>query len=170
MHTREDFIKRIMNGGEVTMNDLDNSRYMAELNEIREEAAERLEVQRIEHKRAEQRKLQIKELLRLDAEVERISYDDELNEQRRNEVLRPIAVRELKLREEWHSKRSQFHQLFAQVSGDHYNFRVVNNPLIAELRKSGAVLDKVNVSILEIPVSPAANMLLEERRRERSES
>jgi hypothetical protein len=56
------------------------------------------------------------------------------------------------------------------VSGDHYNFRVVNNPLIAELRKSGAVLDKVNVSILEIPVSPAANMLLEERRRERSES
>jgi predicted transcriptional regulator len=163
MDDREKLIERIMRGDAVNVDDVAQHNFKRELIEINEEAARRLTAEAARREVAEARENLITELLTLDAEVERLYLEDVDNERRRNEVLRPIAEREVDVRREWNQTQRKFIQVFHSLNGSTYDFRSVNNPLIGELRSRGAALSKINIPVHEIPYSPSAIMVLEER-------
>jgi hypothetical protein len=163
MDDREKLIERIMRGDAVNVDDVAQHNFKRELIEINEEAARRLDVEKSRREAAEARENQITELLRLDEEVERLYLEDADNERRRNEVLRPIADREIEIRRNWNQTQRKFIQIFHTLNGSTYDFRSVNNPLISELRSRGAALSKINIPVHELLYSPLANMILDER-------
>ncbi len=165
---REIFIEKVMRGEEVNLDDVAKSHAQNELIEIKSEAARRLDKEKSRREAAERRDTQIAELLRLDAEIEWISRENDDNDRRRVEAMRPFADRELELQKDWSQARSKFHQIFHQINGSTYDFRVVDNPLIAELKSRGAELKNINVDLFHAPLSPSANMVLKERERGKS--
>jgi tRNA G18 (ribose-2'-O)-methylase SpoU len=163
MDERELLIERIMRGDAVNIDDVAQHNFKRELLEINNEAARRLDAETTRREAAKFRENQITELLKLDAAVEQLYLDDEANERRRNEVLQPIAEREIEIRLHLNQKQRKFIQIFHTLNGSTYEFRSVNNPLIGELRSRGAALSKINIPVHEIPYSPSAIMVLEER-------
>jgi hypothetical protein len=163
MDDREKLIERIMRGDAVNVDDVAQHQFSRELIEINEEAARRLTAEAARREAAEARENLITELLTLDAEVENLYLEDVDNERRRNEVLRPIAEREVEIRKDWNQTQRKFIQIFHSLNGSTYDFRAVNNPLIGELKGRGAALSKINIPVHELPYSPSANMILDER-------
>jgi vacuolar-type H+-ATPase subunit I/STV1 len=164
MSTREDFIQRIMEGGEVTINDLDNSRYMTELNEIKEEAARRTEAQRIERQRAEKRKLEISEMLQLAAETKQLSDQYDENVRQCLEAMEPFADRELQIRRVSDMAWSKFNQIYHKLNGAAYDHFIITTPLLIELKEMGAVLTAIDDPLHKFPSSPPTSMVLNYRK------
>jgi hypothetical protein len=163
MDDREKLIERIMRGDAVNIDDVAQHNFKRELIEINEEAARRLTAEAARREAAEARENLITELLKLDEQVEQLYLEDVANVRRRNEVLRPIAEREIEIRKDWNQTQRKFIQIFHTLNGSTYDFRAVNNPLIGELRSRGAALSKVNIPVHEIPYSSSALSILEER-------
>ncbi len=168
MDDRELLIEKIMRGDAVNVDDVAQHQFKRELIEINAEAARRLDAEKSRREAAEARENQITALLKLDEQVERLYLEDVDNERRRNEVLIPIAEREIEIRRDWNQTRRKFVQIFHQINGSTYDFRAVNNPLIGELRSRGAALSKVNIDVHEIPYSPSALVILDEREKGKS--
>jgi hypothetical protein len=164
MSTREDFIQRIMEGGEVTINDLDNSRYMTELNEIKEEAARRTEALRTERQRAEQRKLEISEMLQLAAETKQLSDQYDENVRQCLEAMEPFADRELQIRRASDMAWSKFNQIYHKLNGAAYDHFIITTPLLIELKEMGAVLTAIDDPLHKFPSSPPTSMVLNYRK------
>jgi hypothetical protein len=164
MSTREDFIQRIMEGGEVTINDLDNSRYMIELNEIKEEAARRTEALRTERQRAEQRKLEISEMLQLAAETKQLSDQYDENVRQCLEAMEPFADRELQIRRASDMAWSKFNQIYHKLNGAAYDHFIITTPLLIELKEMGAVLTAIDDPLHKFPSSPPTSMVLNYRK------
>ncbi len=163
MDDRELLIEKIMRGDAVTESDVAQHNFSRELLQLNEEAARRVAAEKASREAAEKRENQITELLTLDAEVEKLYLEDVDNERRRNEVLIPIAEREIEIRRDWDQTQRKFIQIFHLLNGSTYDFRSVNNPLIGELRSRGAALSKINIPVHEIPYSPSALVILDER-------
>jgi hypothetical protein len=163
MDAREKLVERIMRGGVVTESDVAQHNFKRELVEINAEAARRVAAETARREAAEKRENQITELLNLDAAVEKLYLEDVDNERRRNEVLIPIAEREIEIRRDWNQTQRKFIQIFHSLNGSTYDFRAVNNPLIGELRSRGAALSKINIPVHELLYSTSALSILEER-------
>jgi hypothetical protein len=163
MDDRELLVEKVMRGGVVTESDVAQHNLKRELVEINAEAARRLDAEEANRVAVEARENKITELLTLDAEVEKLYLDNADNERHRAEVLRPIAEREIEIRTALYQSQRKFIQVFHSLNGSTYDFRSVNNPLIGELRSRGAMLSKINIPVREIPYSPSALSVLEER-------
>jgi hypothetical protein len=164
MSTREDFIQRIMEGGEVTINDLDNSRYMTELNEIREEAARRLEDEKAERERINRRKLEVSEMLQLAAETKQLSDRYDENFRQCLEAMEPFADRELQIRRASDMAWSKFNLIYHKLNGAAYDHFIITTPLLIELKEMGAVLTAIDDPLHKSPFSPTTSMVLNYRK------
>jgi hypothetical protein len=165
MDDRELLVEKVMRGGVVTESDVAQHNLKRELVQINAEAARRLEAEKANREAVEARESQIKELLNLDASVEKLYLENADNERRREEVLRPIAEREIEIRTALYQAQRKFNQIFHETNGVAYDFRV-NNSLVEELRSRGAMLGSINIPVHELPYSPSAIMLLEAREKE----
>jgi hypothetical protein len=162
MDDREKLIERIMRGGVVTESDVAQNNLKRELITLNAEAARRLDAEKANREATEARENKITELLKMDADVEKLYLENADNERRRDEVLRPIAEREIEIRTALYASQRKFNQVFHETNGVAYDFRV-NNSLVEELRSRGAMLDSINIPVHELPYSPMAIMVLEER-------
>jgi hypothetical protein len=168
MDGREKLIEKIIKGGVVTESDIAQHQFSRELVELNAEASRRVAAETTRREAAEAREAQITELIELDAEVERLYIENESNEQRKAEILKPLAEREIEIRVDWDKTRRKFVQIFHHLAGSTYDFRSVNNELIKELRGRGAVLSKMNIDVFQIPISPLARVILDEREKTKS--
>lgn len=165
---RETFVERVMRGDEVKLDEIVKNRAEQELESIRTEAAQRMDDERRQREAAELRESQIVELLALSKEAETILVENAENERRRLEVLRGFAESELDIRGRYHQTYSKFSQIYHRLGGEAYDFRHVSNPLLNELRERGAVLDKLDIQLTQIPLSPLAQQIADERYRGKS--
>jgi hypothetical protein len=162
---REIFIEKVMRGEKLSVDDIARNQAQRELKAIETEAAQRLDDERRRREAAERRERQIVELMRLAEEATTTHAENVENERRKNEVLREFAGRELEIRGKYYQTYSKFSEIYHQLSGEAYDHRRVNNPVLRELRERGADLDKVDFELVRVPVSPMAQMLSDERRR-----
>jgi hypothetical protein len=162
---REIFIEKAMRGEEISVDDIARNQAQRELEAIETEAAQRLDDGRRRQEAAERREQQIVELMRLAEEATTTHADNAENERRKNSVLREYAGREIELRGKQYQIYSKFSEIFHQLGGEAYDRRLVSNPVLRELRERGADLDKVDIELVRVPLSPMAQMLTDERRR-----
>jgi hypothetical protein len=162
---REIFIEKAMRGEEISVDDIARNQAKRELKSIETEAAQRLDDGRRRQQATERREQQIVELMRLGEEATTTHAENIENERRKNDVLREFASRELEIRANYYQIYSKFSEIFHQLGGEAYDRRLVSNPVLKELRKRGAELDKVDFELVKIPASPMAQMLSDERRR-----
>lgn len=165
MDDRELLVERVMRGGVVTESDVAQHNLKRELVGINAEAARRLDAEEANRVAVEARESQITELLKMDADVEKLYLQNADNERRREEVIRPIAEREIEIRTALYQAQRKFNQIFHELHGVAYDFRV-NNSLVEELRSRGAMLESLKIPVHEIPYSPSAIMVLEAREKE----
>jgi multidrug efflux pump subunit AcrA (membrane-fusion protein) len=163
MDSREVFIEQAMRGEKLGVESIARNQAERELDSIETEAARRLDEGRRQREAAGRREQQINDLLTLAAEATAICADSVENERRKNEVIRQFAVTEIELRDKYYRVYSQFSQIFHELSGEAYDWRLVNNSILKELRERGAVLDKVDFQLTRLPLSPMAQMLSDGR-------
>ncbi len=160
---RENFIEKVMRGEDVKLDEVLRNQAQQELNSIKSEAAQRLDDERRQREVAERRESQIMELIELGAEAEKILAENSENEQRRTEAMRTFAESELDLRGRYHLTFSRFSQIYQSLSGEAFDFRRQSNSLHRELKERGAVLDKLDFQLTQIPLSPMAQKIADER-------
>jgi hypothetical protein len=165
MNNREIFIEKVMRGEKVNVDDVAQNQAQQELKAIETEAARRLDEENRRREGVEKRESQILELMRLGEEAAKIFADTEENERRKNEMLRQFAGSELEIRGKYYQTYSMFSQIFQELSGQAYDKRLMSNSVIRELKERGAVLDKVDIELVRIPLSPMAQLLSDERHR-----
>lgn len=162
---RENFIEKVMRGEKVNVDDVAQNHAQQELKAIEAEAARRLDEENNRREAEERRESQIVEMLRLDEESREIYSNSEENERRKNEMLRQFAGSELEIRGKYYQTYAKFSQIFQELSGQAYDKRLVSNPILRELKERGAVLDKIDIELVRLPLSPMAQMLSDERHR-----
>lgn len=162
---RENFIEKVMRGEKVNLDDVAQNQAQQELSAIEAEARRRMDEENRRREAVEKRESQIVELMRLGAEAAKIYADSEENERRKTEMLRQFAGSELEIRGKYYQTYSKFSEIFHQLSGEAYDRHLVSNSVLRELRERGAVLDKVDIELVRLPLSPMAQMLSDERHR-----
>jgi hypothetical protein len=164
MHTQEEFIDTIMQGGEVRIEDIAQSQFELELSKLKSIAAQRLVDEKTERERVNRRKLEISEMLELDAETRRLSDESEENYRQCLEAMQPFADRELEIRAASDKKWSKFNQIYHKLNGAAYNHPFVTTPLSIELKEMGAVLTAIDNPLHKSPSSPPTSLVLDYRK------
>jgi vacuolar-type H+-ATPase subunit I/STV1 len=163
MSRQEEFIDKIMQGGEVSVEDIAQSQFESELSELKSIAAQRLEDEKVERERINRRKLEISEMLELDAETQQLYDQSEENFRQCLEAMQPFADRELEIRAASSQKFSKFSQIYHQLNGVAYDHIMISTPLLIELKERGAVLTAIDAPLHKSPFSPPTSMVLSYR-------
>ncbi len=160
MNTQEEFIEKIMKGGEVSVEDIAQSQLELELSKLKSIAAQRLEAEKIERERINCRRLEISELLELAAETQRLCDESEENYRQCLAAMEPFADRELALRAASNQNWSKFNQIYHKLNGAAYDRFSVTNPLLIELKEMGAVLAAIDDPLHKFPLSAPTSLVL----------
>jgi hypothetical protein len=163
MNTQEQFIEQIMQGGVVTVEDIAQSQLELELTKLKLIAAQRLEDEKAERERINRRKLEISEMLELDAETQRLYDEYDENFRQCLEAMQPFADRELEIRAASSQKFSKFSQIYHKLNGAAYNHPFTKTPLSIELKEMGAALTAIDDPLHKSPFSPPINLVLNYR-------
>jgi hypothetical protein len=163
MHTQEEFIDKIMQGGEVSVEDIAQSQFELELSKLKTIAAQRIEDEKTERERVNRRKLKISELSELGAETKRLSYQYEENTRQCLEAMEPFADRELEIRAASDKAWLKFNQIYHQLNGAAYNHPFTKTPLSIELKERGVVLTAIDAPLHKTPLSPSTSLVLNDR-------
>jgi vacuolar-type H+-ATPase subunit I/STV1 len=163
MHTQEEFIDKIMQGGVVTIEDIAQSQLELELSKLKSIAAQRLEDEKTERERINRRKLEISEMLELDAETKQLFDEYDENFRQFLEAMQPFADRELEIRAASDKKWLKFSQIYHKLNGAAYNHPFTKTPLSIELKEMGAVLTAIDDPLHKSPFSPPTSMVLSYR-------
>jgi hypothetical protein len=164
MSRQEEFIDKIMQGGEVSVEDIAQSQFELELSKLKSIAAQRLEDEKAERERINRRKLEISEMLELDAETKRLYDEYDENFRQCLEAMQPFADRELEIRAASSQKFSKFSQIYHRLNGAAYNHPFTKTPLTIELKEMGAVLTAIDDPLHKFPSSPPTSMVLNYRK------
>ncbi len=163
MNRQEEFIDKIMQGGEVSVEDIAQSQFESELSELKSIAAQRLEDEKEERERINRRRLEISEMLELDAETKQLFDEYDENFRQFLEAMQPFADRELEIRAASSQKFSKFSQIYHKLNGAAYNHPFTKTPLSIELKEMGAVLTAIDDPLHKSPFSPPTSMVLSYR-------
>jgi vacuolar-type H+-ATPase subunit I/STV1 len=163
MSRQEEFIDKIMQGGEVSVEDIQKSQFESELSELKSIAAQRLEDEKTERERINRRKLEISEMLELDAETKQLYDEYDENFRQCLEAMQPFADRELEIRAASSQKFSKFSQIYHKLNGAAYNHPFTKTPLTIELKEMGAMLTAIDDPLHKSPFSPPINLVLNYR-------
>jgi hypothetical protein len=164
MNTQEQFIEQIMQGGEVSVEDIAQSQFELELSKLKSIAAQRLEDEKAERERINRRKLEISEMLELDAETKRLYDEYDENFRQCLEAMQPFADRELEIRAASNQKWSRFNLIYHRLNGAAYNHPFTKTPLSIELKEMGAALTAIDDPLHKSPLSPTTSMVLNYRK------
>ncbi len=163
MNTEEEFIEKIMRGEDVRVQEIAKSQLHLELTKLKTIAAQRLEDEKAERERINRRKLEISEMLELDAETQQLSDEYDENFRQFLEAMQPFADRELEIRAASNQKFSKFSQIYHKLNGAAYDHRFITTPLFIELKERGAVLTAIDDPLHKSPFSPPTSMVLNYR-------
>jgi hypothetical protein len=163
MSRQEEFIDKIMQGGEVSVEDIAQSQFELELSKLKSIAAQRLEDEKTERERINRRKLEITEMLELDAETQRLFDEYDENFRQCLEAMQPFADRELEIRAASDKAWLKFSQIYHKLNGAAYNHPFTKTPLSIELKEMGAALTAIDDPLHKSPFSPPINLVLNYR-------
>jgi membrane-associated HD superfamily phosphohydrolase len=163
MNRQEQFIEKIMSGGVVSVEDIQKSQFESELSELKLIAAQRIEDEKTERERINRRKLEISEMLELDAETKQLYDEYDENFRQCLEAMQPFADRELEIRAASSQKFSKFSQIYHKLNGAAYNHPFTKTPLSIELKEMGAALTAIDDPLHKSPFSPPINLVLSYR-------
>lgn len=164
MSRQEEFIDKIMQGGEVSVEDIAQSQFELELSKLKSIAAQRLEDEKTERERINRRKLEISEMLELGAETKRLSDEYDENFRQCLEAMQPFADRELEIRAASSQKFSKFSQIYHKLNGAAYDYHFITTPLFIELKERGVELTAIDNPLHQSPSSPPTSMVLDYRK------
>jgi hypothetical protein len=163
MSRQEEFIDKIMQGGEVSVEDIAQSQFELELSKLKTIAAQRLEDEKAERERINRRKLEISEMSEHAAEAKRLSYQYEENIRQCLEAMEPFADRELEIRAASDKAWLKFNQIYHQLNGAAYDYHFITTPLFIELKERGVVLTAIDHPLHKTPLSPPTSLVLNDR-------
>jgi hypothetical protein len=164
MSRQEEFIETIMQGGEVSVEDIAQSQLELELSKLKTIAAQRLEDEKAERERINRRKLEISEMLELGAETKQLYDEYDENFRQCLEAMQPFADRELEIRAASDKKWLKFNQIYHKLNGAAYDHHFITTPLFIELKEMGVVLTAIDDPLHKSPSSPPTSMVLDYRK------
>jgi hypothetical protein len=163
MSRQEEFIETIMQGGEVSVEDIQKSQFESELSQLKLTAAQRLDDEKAERERINRRKLEISEMLEHAAEAQQLSDQCDENMCQCLEAMEPFADRELEIRAASDEKWSKFNQIYHKLNGAAYDYHITT-PLSIELKEMGIVLTAIDNPLHKSPSSPPTSLVLDYRK------